>query len=41
MSDGRFPFDRLLETFSLADIDLAEEASLSGKVIKPVLLMGE
>jgi aryl-alcohol dehydrogenase len=35
---GRFPFDRLIETFPLEAINAAEEASLSGKVVKPVLL---
>jgi aryl-alcohol dehydrogenase len=35
---GRFPFDRLIEEFPLSDINAAEEASLSGKVIKPVLI---
>ncbi|MBL7501173.1 NAD(P)-dependent alcohol dehydrogenase [Frankia sp. CNm7] len=35
---GRFPFDRLIETFPLEAINTAEEASMSGKVIKPVLL---
>lgn len=34
---GRFPFDRLIEEFPLAAINEAEEASLSGRVIKPVL----
>lgn len=34
---GRFPFDRLIEEFPLADINEAEQASLSGRVIKPVL----
>lgn len=34
---GRFPFDRLIEEFPLAQINEAEEASLSGRVIKPVL----
>ncbi len=34
---GRFPFDRLIEQFRLDQIDEAEEASLSGRVIKPVL----
>jgi aryl-alcohol dehydrogenase len=34
---GQFPFDRLIEQFPLAEIDAAEEASLSGRVIKPVL----
>lgn len=36
--EGQFPFDRLIETFPLADINVAEKASLSGDVIKPVLL---
>jgi aryl-alcohol dehydrogenase len=36
--DGRFPFDRLIKTFPLADINVAEQASLRGDVIKPVLL---
>jgi aryl-alcohol dehydrogenase len=35
--EGRFPFDRLIEQFPLAEIDAAEEASLSGRVVKPVL----
>lgn len=34
---GRFPFDRLIEEFPLAEIDEAERASLEGRVIKPVL----
>lgn len=34
---GRFPFDRLIEEFPLAEINEAEQASLSGRVIKPVL----
>jgi aryl-alcohol dehydrogenase len=36
--DGRFPFDRLIETFPLSQINEAEQASLAGRVIKPVLL---
>ena len=36
---GRFPFDRLIEEFPFAEIDAAEAASLSGRVIKPVLRM--
>jgi len=36
--DGRFPFDRLIETYALSQIDEAEQASLDGSVIKPVLL---
>jgi aryl-alcohol dehydrogenase len=35
---GRFPFDRLIETFPLAAINDAEQASLDGRVVKPVLL---
>jgi aryl-alcohol dehydrogenase len=37
-SEGRFPFDRLIKTFPLADINLAENASLTGETIKPVLI---
>ena len=36
---GRFPFDRLIEEFPFAEIDAAEQASLSGRVVKPVLRM--
>ncbi len=36
---GRFPFDRLIEEFPLSAIDDAEQASLSGRVVKPVLVM--
>jgi len=36
---GRFPFDRLVETFPLAEINEAEAASLAGRVVKPVLLL--
>lgn len=36
--DGRFPFDRLIRTYPLDDIDAAERDSLSGATIKPVLL---
>jgi len=35
---GRFPFDRLIETFPLSEINEAEQASLEGRVVKPVLL---
>ncbi len=34
---GRFPFDRLIEELPLAEINEAEQASLSGRIIKPVL----
>jgi aryl-alcohol dehydrogenase len=37
---GRFPFDRLVQTFPLAGIDEAEQASLSGRVVKPILVPG-
>ncbi|MDN5915079.1 MAG: NAD(P)-dependent alcohol dehydrogenase [Pseudonocardia sp.] len=37
---GRFPFDRLVETFPLSRINEAEQASMAGKVVKPVLLPG-
>ncbi|MBI2964482.1 MAG: NAD(P)-dependent alcohol dehydrogenase [Deltaproteobacteria bacterium] len=37
---GRFPFDRLIGKFPLAEIDEAERASLAGEVVKPVLLPG-
>jgi aryl-alcohol dehydrogenase len=35
---GRFPFDRLITTFALGDINAAEAAAASGDVIKPVLV---
>ena len=35
---GRFPFDRLIEPFPLSSINEAEQSSLTGGVIKPVLL---
>jgi aryl-alcohol dehydrogenase len=34
---GRFPFDRLIEELPLSEINEAEQASLSGRIIKPVL----
>jgi aryl-alcohol dehydrogenase len=36
---GRFPFDRLVETFQLAEVEKALQASYAGEVIKPVLRM--
>ena len=36
--EGRFPFDRLIETFPMSQINEAEQSSLSGGTIKPVLL---
>ena len=35
---GRFPFERLIETFPLAQINEAEQAARSGAVVKPVLV---
>ncbi len=35
--DGQFPFDRLIQEFPLHEINEAEQSSLSGGVIKPVL----
>ncbi|MGW0591056.1 zinc-binding dehydrogenase [Streptosporangium sp. NPDC002607] len=37
---GRFPFDRLIRTYPLGEINDAERDSLSGVTIKPVLLPG-
>ncbi|MBB5805641.1 aryl-alcohol dehydrogenase [Saccharothrix ecbatanensis] len=37
--DGRFPFDRMLEKFPFDQINEAEQASLEGRVVKPVLVM--
>ncbi len=36
---GRFPFDRLIEFYALADINVAAQDALEGRVLKPVLLM--
>ena len=38
--DGRFPFDRLIESYPLSQINEAEQSSLSGGTIKPVLIPG-
>ncbi|NIZ91693.1 NAD(P)-dependent alcohol dehydrogenase [Kineococcus rubinsiae] len=38
-AQGRFPFDRLVQRFALEDIADAEEASRSGEVVKPVIVM--
>ncbi|HEV3361437.1 MAG TPA: NAD(P)-dependent alcohol dehydrogenase [Pseudonocardiaceae bacterium] len=35
---GRFPFDKLIKTFPLTEINEAEQASLKGDVVKPILL---
>lgn len=37
---GRFPFDRLIETFPLSEINIAEKRSLAGEIVKPVLIPG-
>ena len=37
---GRFPYERLIETFPFEQINEAVEASESGRVVKPVLVMG-
>jgi aryl-alcohol dehydrogenase len=39
-AQGRFPFDRLVQYFDLADVQQALERSYSGEVIKPVLRIG-
>ncbi len=36
---GRFPFERLLHYYDLADINQAAADSLSGRTIKPILLL--
>jgi len=35
---GRFPFDRLIETYPMAQADQAEADSVAGRTVKPVLL---
>ncbi|MFD7919895.1 NAD(P)-dependent alcohol dehydrogenase [Streptomyces sp. NPDC059740] len=35
---GRFPFDRMIRTYPLADINQAERDCEAGRVVKPVLL---
>jgi aryl-alcohol dehydrogenase len=35
--DGRFPFDRLIQVYPLADIDAAARDSEEGGTLKPVL----
>jgi aryl-alcohol dehydrogenase len=35
---GRFPFDKLVQTYTLDDINTAFADSESGKVIKPVVV---
>lgn len=38
-AEGRFPVDRMVHTFALADINAAFAAAADGRVVKPVLLM--
>ncbi|KMK78205.1 NAD(P)-dependent alcohol dehydrogenase [Alkalihalobacillus pseudalcaliphilus] len=38
---GNFSFDKLVEYYSIDDINQAEADSLSGKTIKPILIMDE
>jgi aryl-alcohol dehydrogenase len=39
--EGRFPHDRLVETFPFAEINRAAHAMESGTTVKPVLLFGD
>jgi aryl-alcohol dehydrogenase len=39
--DGRFPFDRLVRYYDFKEIEQAIDDMLSGKVLKPVLRIGE
>jgi aryl-alcohol dehydrogenase len=36
--DGKFPFDRLIKTFPLSEVNAAIKASETGEVIKPVVV---
>ena len=38
---GRFPFDKLITRYRFSEINQAFEDMLTGKVIKPVLVMDE
>jgi aryl-alcohol dehydrogenase len=38
-AQGRFPYERLIKTFPLEEVNEALEASRSGEVVKPVLMM--
>jgi aryl-alcohol dehydrogenase len=38
---GRFPFDKLLTTYALQDINLAISDHLAGKCVKPVMLTNQ
>jgi len=37
--EGRFPFDKLIQFYDFEDINTANDDSISGKTIKPILLM--
>lgn len=37
---GQFPFDRLVTTFPLSEINAAEKRALAGEIVKPILLPG-
>jgi aryl-alcohol dehydrogenase len=37
---GRFPFDRLIKFYPLAEINEAARDALQGRVLKPVMLPG-
>ena len=39
-AEGRFPFERLIRYFPFQNVADAIEASVSGEVVKPVLVMG-
>jgi aryl-alcohol dehydrogenase len=39
MMEGKFPAERLMTFYPLADINQAAEDATTGKTIKPVLLM--
>ena len=39
--DDRFGFDKLIQVYSLEDINKANEDAHSGKVVKPILIMDE
>lgn len=37
---GQFPYERLVTTFPLSEINIAEKQALAGEIVKPVLLPG-
>ena len=39
-TQGRFPFDRLVEFYTLDQINQAAEDSEKGKTVKPIIRMG-